>query len=126
MWFIIIKMAKALYEAGSVVYGEITGIKPYGAFVSLDDGYTGLIHISELSDGFVRDVSNFVHVGDHYMLKVIDVDHKNKQLRLSYKAYIGNTRKKYRKIKFLGIPNNEIGFSSISDALGTWIKEREK
>lgn len=118
-------MEKTIYTPGSVVYGEITGIKPYGAFVSLDDGYTGLIHISELSNGFVKDVGSFVHVGDHYMLKVIDVDHKNKQLRLSYKAYFGNTRKKYRKIKFLGIPNNEIGFSSLSDALNNWVKERE-
>ena len=113
------------YVPGSVVYGEITGIKPYGAFVELDGGYTGLIHISEFSNGFVKDVNNFVKVGDHYMLKVIDVDKNNKQLRLSYKAYIGNNRKKYRKIKFLGLPDNSVGFSSLSDALPKWIKEKE-
>ena len=113
------------YVPGSVVYGEITGIKPYGAFVELDDGYTGLIHISEFSNGFVKDVNNFVKIGDHYMLKVIDVDKENKQLRLSYKAYIGNSRRKYRKINFLGMPENEIGFSSIADALPKWIKEKE-
>ena len=116
---------KIEYVPGSVVYGEITGIKPYGAFVELDGGYTGLIHISEFSNGYVRDVNNFVKTGDHYMLKVIDVDRTNKQLRLSYKAYIGNNRKKYRKIKFLGLPDSEIGFSSLSDALPRWIKEKE-
>lgn len=113
------------YVPGSVVYGIITGIKPYGAFVELDDGYTGLIHISEFSNGFVKDVNSFVKVGDHYMLKVIDVDNENKQLRLSYKAYIGNGRRKYRKIKFLGLPDNLIGFSSIADILPKWIKEKE-
>lgn len=118
-------MEKSIYAPGSVVYGEITGIKPYGAFVMLDNGYTGLIHISELSNGFVRDVENFVKVGEHYMLKVIDADSKTKQVRLSYKAYIGNTRKKNRRIKFLGIPSDEIGFSSLSDALVGFVKERE-
>ena len=118
-------MANNIYSAGEVVYGTITGIKPYGAFVELENGYTGLIHISEFSNGFVKDVNNFVKVGDHYMLKVIDVDQNNKQLRLSYKAYIGNNRKKYRKIKFLGMPDDILGFSSISNMLPKWIKERE-
>ena len=68
------------YVPGSVVYGEITGIKPYGAFVELDDGYTGLIHISEFSNGFVKDVNNFVKVGDHYMLKVIVIQKKISQI----------------------------------------------
>ena len=45
------------YKVGMTVYGKITGIKPYGAFVSFDDGVSGLIHISELSNGFVRNVS---------------------------------------------------------------------
>ena len=113
------------YKAGDIVYGEITGIKSYGAFVVLENDYTGLIHISELSNGFVRNVNNFVKIGDHYMLKVIDVDENNKQLRLSYKACVGNNRRKYRKIKFMGMPENLLGFSSLSNALPKWLKERE-
>ena len=42
------------YKIGEIVEGIITGIQPYGAFVSLDDETCGLIHISEISDGFVK------------------------------------------------------------------------
>ena len=52
------------YQIGQTVEGKITGIQPYGAFVSLDRNTSGLIHISEISDGYVRDISRFVNVGD--------------------------------------------------------------
>lgn len=108
------------------VYGRITGIKPYGAFVTFDDDVTGLIHISELSNGFVRNISHFVQVGDYFMLKVIDVDRNNKQLRLSFKALEQNTRKHLKRVKFEGMPNNDKGFGSIRDKMNDWIKEREE
>lgn len=112
------------YKIGMTVYGKITGVKPYGAFVGFDDGVTGLIHISELSKGFVKDVTNFVNVGDYCMLKVIDIDREHKQLRLSYKALYENVRKHVRRVKFLGMPSNTIGFSSISEKMPEWLGEK--
>ena len=114
------------YKVGMTVYGKISGIKPYGAFVAFDDGVTGLIHISELSNGFVRNISHFVQVGDYFMLKVIDVDRDNKQLRLSFKALEQNTRKHLKRVKFEGMPNNDKGFGSIRDKMNEWIKEKEE
>lgn len=114
------------YKVGMTVYGKISGIKPYGAFVAFDDGVTGLIHISELSNGFVRNISHFVQVGDYFMLKVIDVDRNNKQLRLSFKALEQNTRKHLKRVKFEGMPNNDKGFGSIRDKMNDWIKEKEE
>lgn len=114
------------YKIGMTVYGEITGIRPYGAFVSFKDGVTGLIHISEISHGFVKDVNNYVKVKDHVMLKVIDIDKNNKQLRLSYKALNSNSRKRIKKVKYKGLPDNQIGFSSLATNLPIWVKEREK
>lgn len=113
------------YKIGMTVYGEITGIKPYGAFVSFKDGVTGLIHISEISHGFVKDVNNYVKIKDHVMLKVIDIDKENKQLRLSYKALNSNSRKRQKKVKYYGLPKNEIGFSSLAENLTKWVKEKE-
>lgn len=113
------------YKIGMTVYGKITGIKPYGAFVQFEDGVSGLIHISEISHGFVKDVNNFVKVGEYVMLKVIDIDKDNKQLRLSYKALNSNVRKRIKRAKFLGLPNNELGFASLAEALPNWIKEKE-
>ena len=52
------------YQSGQVVQGIVTGIKPYGAFVKIDDNTDGLIHISEISDNYVNDVSLFVRQGE--------------------------------------------------------------
>lgn len=113
------------YKPGMVVYGRVSGIQPYGAFVSFADGISGLIHISELSNGFVRDVNKIVSVNDYVMVKIIDVDLANKQLRLSFKALSQNNRKMRRKVKFLGLPADTIGFASLANRLPLWIKERE-
>ena len=105
------------YKVGMIVYGKITGIKPYGAFVTFDDGITGLIHISELSNGFVRNINHFVK---------IDIDYKHKQLRLSFKALEQNTRKYTRKVRFEGMPEMKIGFSSLKNKMKEWIKGETK
>lgn len=113
------------YKPGMIVYGRISGVQPYGAFVTFSDGVTGLIHISELSNGFVRNVTNFVKINDYVMVKVIDVDRDNRQLRLSFKAIDQNARKYQKKVKFSGMPADKIGFASLKKQLPVWIKERE-
>lgn len=54
------------------VKATITGIEPYGAFVSLADGTKGLLHISEISNDYVAKISDFVKVNDIIDVKVID------------------------------------------------------
>ena len=56
---------------GDIVYGKITNIVGYGAFVQVDE-YDGLVHISEFSDHFVRDINDYVHIGDQIKLKIIE------------------------------------------------------
>ncbi|MBR0461712.1 MAG: S1 RNA-binding domain-containing protein [Erysipelotrichaceae bacterium] len=112
------------YKVGMTVYGKISGIKPYGAFVAFDNGVSGLIHISELSNGFVRNISHFVQVGDYFMLKVIDIDREHRQLRLSFKALEQNTRKHTRRVRFEGMPESVKGFGSLSDSLDKWVKDK--
>ena len=110
------------YKVGMTVYGKITGIKPYGAFVKFDDGVTGLIHISEISNGFVRNIDSFVKVDEYVMVKVIDIDREHKQLRLSFKALSQNTRRYTKRVKFLGMPESVKGFGTIRDHMPKWIK----
>ena len=110
------------YKVGMTVYGKITGIKPYGAFVKFDDGVTGLIHISEISNGFVRNIDSFVKVNEYVMVKVIDIDREHKQLRLSFKALSQNTRRYTKRVKFLGMPESVKGFGTIRDHMPKWIK----
>jgi len=110
------------YKLGMTVYGKITGIKPYGAFVKFDDGITGLIHISEVSNGFVKNIDSFMNVDDYVMVKIIDIDKEHKQLRLSYKALSQNTRRYTKRVKFLGVPENKLGFGTIKDMMPKWVK----
>ncbi|MBQ1287856.1 MAG: S1 RNA-binding domain-containing protein [Erysipelotrichaceae bacterium] len=108
------------------VYGKITGIKPYGAFVKFDDGVTGLIHISEISNGFVRNIDNFVQVDEYVMVKVIDIDYEHKQLRLSFKALSQNTRRYTKRVRFQGMPESIRGFGTIRDHMNEWIENEKK
>ena len=108
------------------VYGKITGIKPYGAFVRFDDGVTGLIHISEISNGFVRSIDNFVQIDEYVMVKVIDIDKEHKQLRLSFKALSQNTRRYTKRVKFQGMPESIRGFGTIRDMMPEWVDKEKK
>lgn len=115
------------YQIGDIVQGVVTGIQPYGAFVLLPDHTTGLIHISEISADFVKDIHYFVSVGETLELKVIDVDPENGQLRLSLKALRRNNNRIHPR--YLGrdkIPTPIIGFRSLETNLPIWIAEKEQ
>ena len=63
----------------------VTGIESYGIFVSLDEYYSGLIHISEISDDYVRNINNYVKIGETIKVRVLEVDDDTFQLKLSIK-----------------------------------------
>lgn len=65
-------------EVGSIVEGKVTGITNFGAFVELDGGETGLVHISEVADTYVKDVNNFLKMDQRVRVKVISVDNNGK------------------------------------------------
>ena len=60
-------------EVGAVVEGTVTGITKFGAFVSLPDGRSGLVHISEIANTYVNDVNEFLKLGDKVKVRVLDV-----------------------------------------------------
>lgn len=59
---------------GSVVQGKVTGITKFGAFVSLPEGKSGLVHISEIAYAYVSDVSEHLSVGQEVTVKIIGID----------------------------------------------------
>ncbi len=65
-------------EVGSKVEGKITGITNFGAFVELPGGDTGLIHISEVADTYVKDISNYLKEDEKVKVKIINVDEDGK------------------------------------------------
>lgn len=65
-------------EIGKIVDGVVTGITSFGAFIQLPDGKTGLCHISEIADSYVKNVSDFLKESQPVKVKVINVDEKGK------------------------------------------------
>ena len=65
-------------EVGAIVEGEVTGITNFGAFVQLPEGKVGLIHFSEVSNVYVKDVHDFLKEHDKVKVKVLSVDDRGK------------------------------------------------
>ncbi len=72
------------YAVGDTVVGEVTGMVDFGAFVKLEEGLEGLVHISEIDWGLVDDPRHFFKVGDTVKVKIIDI--KDGKVSLSVKA----------------------------------------
>jgi len=82
-------------QLGEIIEGKVTGITSFGAFVELPDGKTGLVHISEIAEEYVKDINDFLKVNDMVKVKVISVDPKGK-IGLSIKQTIERRRKPAR------------------------------
>ncbi|HZC71140.1 MAG TPA: 30S ribosomal protein S1 [Jatrophihabitans sp.] len=73
------------HQIGQVVPGKVTKLVPFGAFVRVQDGIEGLVHISELAERHVEIPEQVVNVGDDLMVKVIDIDLERRRISLSLK-----------------------------------------
>ncbi|WP_208559352.1 CvfD/Ygs/GSP13 family RNA-binding post-transcriptional regulator [Marinilactibacillus kalidii] len=74
------------YKIGDRVRGNVTGIQPYGVFVALDDETQGLVHISELKHGFIKEIEDIVTIGDAVDVIVMDIDEYSKKISLSMRG----------------------------------------
>ncbi|MYL33774.1 general stress protein 13 [Pontibacillus yanchengensis] len=126
------------FEEGQVLDGKVTGIQPYGAFVALDDEVQGLVHISEVTHGYVKDINEHLTVGDEVKVKILNIDEQKGKYSLSIRATqeAPQQQPKQRKQKPQQQQNHQVqsqddapaGFNTLKDKLDEWIdqsKERE-
>lgn len=118
---------KKNYEVGDVVTGRVTGIQPYGAFVALDEETQGLIHISEITYGFVKNIEDYLKVGDEVKVKILEIDKNAEKISLSTRALQEappQRQKENRKSLQERINENEDnGFKSLREKLQQWIEQ---
>ncbi len=69
---------KERLPVGETVLGKVLALKPYGAFVELPDGETGLLHISEVAEEYVQDIHEYLSVGQEIVVKVIGLSSEGK------------------------------------------------
>ena len=73
-----------MVSVGSILDGKVVSIMPFGAFVSIGDNQSGLVHISEVSADYVKDINDRLKIGDSVRVKVIKID-ENGRINLSIK-----------------------------------------
>ena len=128
------------YPAGSIVRGKVNSITGFGAFIELEPGVEGLLHVSELSwDGKTDDIKNVLHVEEEVDVKVVDVSRSNERISLSIKRLLLNPWEKFRndypagtKVRgcvtrlapfgaFVSLPGDKEGLIHIQDM--SWMKK---
>lgn len=131
-------------EVGDAVRGEVVSIKPYGAFVKLPNGEVGLAHVSEVADEYVKDITEYLMVGQEVIAKIIGRNAEGK-LNLSlkritkqdeaaaqYQLEMEEFRKKRQAIHTAHVFTNAQSSKSVGEALASserqhalilWIKQ---
>ncbi|MGJ9384985.1 RNA-binding protein S1 [Salipaludibacillus neizhouensis] len=126
------------YEVGSIVEGKVTGIKPFGAFVALDEKKQGLVHISHIAHGYVKDINEQLTVGDEVKVKVLSIDEESGKISLSIKETQPKPERTERpRPQGGGAPrggggnkrggssqqSQPQGFNTLEDKLKDWLKQ---
>lgn len=115
------------YQVGDLIIGKVTSVKPYAIFLEFEDGTKGLLHISELSDAYIRDIEKYGSVGDEIKVKILSIDSTNGFLRVSYKQVpqeeLYSTHVNESRIY---LDEEEKDFSVLGEKLPTWISETLK
>ncbi|MBN9655517.1 general stress protein 13 [Halobacillus litoralis] len=116
------------FQEGQVLEGKVTGIQPYGAFVALDEKVQGLVHISEVTHGYVKDINEHLSEGDEVQVKILNIDEKSNKYSLSIRATQEAPKAATRRPRKQAAPKQEestAGFNTLKDKLEDWIKQSD-
>ncbi|MCP8617777.1 S1 domain-containing post-transcriptional regulator GSP13 [Salirhabdus salicampi] len=118
------------FEVGQVLQGKVTGIQPYGAFVALDEETQGLVHISEVTHGYVKDINEHLNIGDEVKVKILNIDEEKGKLSLSIRATEEAPKRaskpattKNNKKAAAESTSSSAGFNTLKDKLEEWIQQ---
>ncbi|MGI6538099.1 MAG: S1 domain-containing RNA-binding protein [Caldicoprobacterales bacterium] len=112
-------------EVGQILEGTVSGITNFGAFVDLGEGKTGMVHISEVADAYVKDINEYLKMKEKVKVKVLSID-ENGKIGLSIRQAM-EVKKSSRPAdidwsKETRIQNSE----SFEEALSRFMKESEE
>ena len=122
-----------MVEVGQIFEGTVTGLTDFGAFVKLPDGETGMVHISEVANSFVKNIAEHLSEGQNVRVKVIEINEKGK-IALSIKKAIEpekneiveRAKKSRPKPKaWQGLPEKQTENMSFEDMLASFKKTSE-
>lgn len=92
-------------EVGLIYEGKVTGITKFGAFVDIGEGKSGMVHISEVANSYVKDINDVLKLGDNVRVKLVAINPEGK-LSFSIKQADGNDEEKPTRKENVGrLPN---------------------
>jgi predicted RNA-binding protein with RPS1 domain len=119
-------------QVGSIIEGKVTAIKPFGMFVAISETEQGLVHISQVANGFVKDINEHFSVGDTVKVKVLSIDDAGK-ISLSVRAALPAEEREGRDERRGGQRGGDRGgyakrdsAASFEDKLKKWLKHSEE
>lgn len=129
------------FEVGKIVTGKVTAIKPFGAFVALDENTQGLVHISQVAHGFVKDINECLSVGGEVQVKILSIDENSGKISLSIRETLPapepTAERKERKERprrpkqqkrgaaNYQDPQSKEAFNPIGDKLQAWLNQNK-
>ncbi|MCR4564137.1 MAG: S1 RNA-binding domain-containing protein [Clostridiales bacterium] len=119
-----------MVEVGQVLDGKVTTLTDFGAFVALETGESGMVHISEVADTFVKNIGEFLSQGQQVKVKVLEIGEKGK-ISLSIKqAQQPEKAEKPKKSRpqpkgWQGLPEKDTSNMSFEDMLASFKKSSE-
>jgi predicted RNA-binding protein with RPS1 domain len=115
------------YQLEEIIVGKVIDIQTYGAFIGFPNGQKGLIHISEISDDYVKNIETFLIVGEYVRVKVLAIDPSNQHLKLSMKRLYKREELIDKTHPFwFKVPPHEIDFTPLKQMLPNWIALQKK
>lgn len=110
-------------KVGDIVTGEVISTKPFGAFIKLESGETGLVHISQISTKYVEKVEDELSVGSSVRAKILTIDPSGK-ISLSIRAL--NAKSGGRRGGSGGGGNNKKSGPDFEDMMKKWLRSSEE
>lgn len=109
-------------KVGSTHTGIITGIKPYGAFVQLEDETIGLVHISEIKTGYIDDIYKELTMGQEVTVQVIDFDEYTQKPSFSMRSLSELSHQRFTHQRH-STNRHKTGFRPLGAQLNQWLAE---
>lgn len=111
-------------KVGDILEGTVVKVYPRYAILLFDDGLTGLLHISEVSNHYIHSFTDYVKTGSIYKVKVISFDENGPSMRVSLKALTGSERRD--SIARMRVKNENISCKALLEELPNWIEEENE
>ena len=113
-----------LPEVGSIHSGTVIKVFPTYAIMLFDGGWTALLHISELSNSYIRNIAYFIPVGTIHNVKVVSVDEESGKIHVSLKKLSSGER--HQSFPKSPVPEKDISFDALKGHLPSWIEDKNK